>query len=95
MHGGDQSTMYHGVDRRKLTDRRNGERRKFDPIAAQAYEEGIKRGQLIEKRRLEDRRKRSRLEAERILVLMVCLQTKMAYERIVCLAAVAARVISP
>ncbi len=60
--------MHHGADRRKLTDRRNGERRKFDPIAAQAYEEGIERGQLTERRRLEDRRKRARREADRIQV---------------------------
>ena len=56
--------MYHGADRRKLADRRKGERRKFDPIAAQAYEEGMKRGELKERRKLEDRRKRARRKAE-------------------------------
>lgn len=56
--------MYHGVDRRKLADRRTGERRKFDPIAAQAHEEGLKRGQLVERRGLKDRRKRARRKAD-------------------------------
>ena len=54
--------MYHGVDRRKLTDRRKGERRKFDPIAAQAYEEGVRRGDLVERRKAKDRRRRPRRE---------------------------------
>ena len=54
--------MYHGVDRRKLTDRRKGERRKFDPVAAQAHEEGVKRGELIERRKGKDRRRRARRE---------------------------------
>ena len=57
--------MYHGVDRRKLGDRRKKERRKFDPIAAQAYEEGLRRGKLIERRKLQDRRKASRREADK------------------------------
>ena len=52
--------MYHGVDRRKLTDRRKGERREFDPVAAQAYEEGVSRGELIERRKSKDRRRRAR-----------------------------------
>jgi hypothetical protein len=56
--------MYHGVDRRKLTDRRKGERRKFDPVAAQAHEEGLRSGKLKERRRLEDRRQQGRREAD-------------------------------
>jgi len=56
--------MYHGVDRRKLTDRRKEERRKFDPVAAQAHEEGVKRGELVERRKDKDRRKRVRRQEE-------------------------------
>jgi len=58
--------MYHGVDRRKLTDRRKRERRKFDPIAAQAYEEGVTRGDLVERRKAKDRRRRARRQENAI-----------------------------
>ena len=58
--------MYHGVDRRKLTDRRKGQRRKFDAIAAQAYEEGVKRGDLVERRKAKDRRRRARRQDDAI-----------------------------
>jgi len=58
--GGEGAVMYHGVDRRKLADRRKGERRKFDPVAAQAHEEGVRRGELVERRKGKDRRRRAR-----------------------------------
>ena len=58
--GGEGAVMYHGVDRRKLTDRRKVERRKFDPVAAQAHEEGVGRGELVDRRKGKDRRRRER-----------------------------------
>jgi hypothetical protein len=56
--------MYHGVDRRKVSDRRKGERRKFDPSAMEGREEGVGRGRLG-REKPKDRRKRIRRDGGR------------------------------
>ena len=49
--------MYHGADRRKVSDRRKGERRKFDRDSMEDGEEGVARGRLGRERPKDNRRR--------------------------------------
>ena len=62
---GGETLMYHGANRREIEDRRKGERREFDPVVAQAYEERVGRGEFVERRKLKDRRQQARRESDR------------------------------
>ncbi len=59
--GGEAGTMYHGVDRRKLGDRRKGERRGFGPNADEGYEKRAGRDRAARGKQ-KNRRKRIRRE---------------------------------
>jgi|GEM_PF-4146474 len=59
--------MYHGVDRRKLGDRRKGERRGFGPSTDEGYERRAGRGEAA-RGKLKNRRRRIRREDNHLVM---------------------------